>query len=154
MAQVFSLATPFKLPAYKYLDKTTQREIVTDTTLVHPTTGALLEKESVPFVAADMEKMEEVTELPRMAVLERSAAEALRHCEALGTQHPSLSLVGFWPRSALQLHHQVPLPSQFINSHFIGLLAAVCAAAAPPGTAATGSSPSTPPRACLFALRA
>ena len=100
---------PFKLPPHKYLDATTGREVASDVSWVHPATGAAMEPAAAPFVATDLEKMAEFTGLPPMAVLPTEAASKLRRCAALGATHPSLRLLGFYPRAALQLHHQARL---------------------------------------------
>jgi hypothetical protein len=106
--QVYKLVLPFKLPSHKYLDTTTGREVVAMSVLEHPShNGPINDVQSIPYVAMDLAAMSEFTGLPPMAVLPREAAAALRHCSALGSQHPSLHLLGFWPRSSLRLHHQV-----------------------------------------------
>lgn len=101
-----SLVAPFKLPPHKYLDATTGREVASSVSYVHPGTGAPLEPADAPFVASDLEKMAEFTGLPPMAVLPVATAKGLRHCAALSMAHPSLRLLGFYPKTALRQHHQ------------------------------------------------
>lgn len=107
--QATTLTNPFKLPSYKYLDATTNREVVSQTSkAVHPQTGEVMET-GARYVAMDMEQMAAFTGLPPMAVLSADVGATLCTCKELGKAHPSLHLLGFWPKSCIRPHHQVPL---------------------------------------------
>jgi hypothetical protein len=72
--------------------------------------GGALEASEVAHVAKDLNKecdMSANTGLPPLAVLEREAAVKLKRCAALGSVHPSLTLLGFYPQATLIVRHQV-----------------------------------------------